>query len=75
MTTCLPWRARYPDIALPIHMIFARGDRILDWRAHGEALQAKLPALQLTLIDGGHMLPVTAPDAVEALIRKATQRA
>ena len=67
--------ARYPDIALPVHMIFARGDRILDWRAHGQALQTKLPALQLTLIDGGHMLPVTAPDAVEILIREATRRA
>ncbi|MEN2976918.1 alpha/beta hydrolase [Tistrella bauzanensis] len=63
--------AGYGAITRPVHMIFARGDRILNWRTHAEALKQTLPALDLTLIEGGHMLPVTAPDAVAAWIRRA----
>jgi hypothetical protein len=33
---------------------------ILDYRAHGEGLVAALPNATLHLIDGGHMLPITA---------------
>ena len=62
--------ARYSSLALPMGMLFARGDRLLDYRAHGEAMKATCPALDLELMDGGHMLPMTAPDRCAALIRR-----
>ena len=42
-------------------VLYGREDRILNWRSHGEALKAKLDSTSLRLVDGGHMLPVTAP--------------
>lgn len=62
--------ARYSSLALPMGMLFARGDRLLDYRAQGEAMKATCPALDLELIDGGHMLPMTAPDRCAAMIRR-----
>lgn len=56
--------ARYADLAMPVAMLFARGDRVLDYRRNGEAMAARVPGLALTLCDGGHMLPVTQPAMV-----------
>ena len=36
-----------------------KGDRILSHRANGIDLVDRLPGTQLTLVDGGHMLPIT----------------
>jgi pimeloyl-ACP methyl ester carboxylesterase len=69
MTPC------YASIRIPIGILYGRGDRILDPRAQGETMKAKIPALDLELIEGGHMLPVTAPDAVAAFIRRIAARA
>jgi pimeloyl-ACP methyl ester carboxylesterase len=55
-------------------MLFARGDRLLDYRAQAEAMKAICPALDLELMDGGHMLPMTAPDRCAALIRRVAAR-
>jgi pimeloyl-ACP methyl ester carboxylesterase len=66
--------ARYPSLALPMGMLFARGDRLLDYRAQGEAMKAACPALDLELMEGGHMLPMTAPDRCAALIRRVAAR-
>jgi pimeloyl-ACP methyl ester carboxylesterase len=55
-----PQQERYATLRLPVHVLFAQGDRALDWRAHGQALVDKVPQAQLTLIPGGHMVPVTA---------------
>jgi pimeloyl-ACP methyl ester carboxylesterase len=62
--------ARYASLALPMGMLFARGDRLLDYRAQAEAMKASCPTLDLELMDGGHMLPMTAPDRCAALIRR-----
>jgi pimeloyl-ACP methyl ester carboxylesterase len=56
--------ARYPELAVPVAVIFGRQDPILDATAHGEALAAKSPRVALTLVDGGHMLPVTMPGRI-----------
>jgi len=61
---------RYPSIRVPIGILYGRGDRILDPRAQGEAMKEKIPGLDFELVDGGHMLPVTAPDTVAAFIRR-----
>jgi len=41
----------------------------------GEALAAELPGATLTLVEGGHMLPVTQPDLTAQFIREAAARA
>jgi len=65
---------RYATMHLPVSILFGRGDRILDPHEQGEALAAKLPNPRLVLVDGGHMLPVTAPERTAQFIREAAQR-
>jgi pimeloyl-ACP methyl ester carboxylesterase len=50
---------RYGDLRLPVHILYGEGDRILDWKAQGEALAHKVRHAQLKVIPGGHMIPVT----------------
>ena len=66
---------RYGTMRLPVSILYGRGDRILDPHQQGEALATELPGAQLTLIDGGHMLPVTAPERTAQFIRDAAIRA
>src|SRR6202007_3282861 len=65
---------RYPSLNLPFGILFGKADRLLDYRTQGEAMKASCPALDLELIDGGHMLPMTAPDRCAALIRRVASR-
>jgi pimeloyl-ACP methyl ester carboxylesterase len=56
-------------------MLFAKSDRILDYRIQGEAMKQQCPALDLVLLEGhGHMLPLTAPDVTADLIRRVAAR-
>jgi pimeloyl-ACP methyl ester carboxylesterase len=66
---------RYASLRLPIGVLFGTGDRILDHRVHGVALAERVAGLQLALVEGGHMIPVTAPDQVAALVREVAARA
>ena len=65
---------RYASLTLPIGVLYGRQDHILDWRAQGEALKRDIPALDLELVDGGHMLPVTQPDVCARFIRRIAAR-
>ena len=66
---------RYGALAIPLGMLFAKGDLILDYRRQGEAMKQQCPALDLVLMeDHGHMLPLTAPDATADLIRRVAAR-
>ena len=66
---------RYSGLTIPLGMLFAKGDLILGYRMHGEAMKQQCPALDLVLLDGhGHMLPLTAPDATADLIRHVAAR-
>ena len=38
---------RYSGLTIPLGMLFAKGDRILDYRLHGEAMKQLCPALDL----------------------------
>jgi pimeloyl-ACP methyl ester carboxylesterase len=69
-----PLLSRYAGLRLPVSILYGRGDRILDPAENGEALAAKVPGARLTLMDGGHMLPVTAPEATVAFVREAAAR-
>lgn len=66
-----PLLARYGDLCVPVSILFGREDRILDYRENGEAFVAKHPATRLTLVSGGHMLPVTAVDTSVDFVRTA----
>lgn len=63
----------YPELRMPVSVLFGRDDRILDWKANGQALVNKVPGATLTLVDGGHMLPITQPEATAGFIRQAAQ--
>lgn len=72
---CLPEQAtRYGELQVPVSILYGKDDRILDWRAHGQALADKVPGATLELIEGGHMLPITNPDATAAFIDAAAAR-
>jgi pimeloyl-ACP methyl ester carboxylesterase len=67
--------SRYGGLTIPLGMIYAKGDRILDYRQQGEAMKQKCPALDLVLLnEHGHMLPVTSPDNTADLIRRVAAR-
>jgi pimeloyl-ACP methyl ester carboxylesterase len=65
---------RYSSLNLPLGILFGRDDRLLDYRRQGEAMRTLCPALELEIIEGGHMLPMTAPDRCAALIRRVAAR-
>ena len=66
---------RYPMLAIPAGILFGKGDNLLDYRLHGEATKEQIPGLELELIEGGHMLPITAPDAAADFIRRMARAA
>jgi pimeloyl-ACP methyl ester carboxylesterase len=62
---------RYAELRLPVRVLFGRADGILDWRENGQALVDVLADGELTLVEGGHMLPVTQPQATARFILAA----
>jgi pimeloyl-ACP methyl ester carboxylesterase len=68
------YMARYKSLSLPMAMLYGRGDRLLDYRAQGEAMKIVCPALDLELMEGGHMLPITQADRCAALVRRVAER-
>jgi len=72
LPACLPvQQTRYGEVQVAVSILYGKDDRILDWRAHGQALADKVPGARLELIEGGHMLPITNPDATAAFIDAA----
>lgn len=66
---------RYGGLTIPLGMLFAKGDLILNYHRQGEAMKQQCPALDLVLLDAhGHMLPLTAPDETVSLIRRVAAR-
>ncbi len=68
------YMARYKSLDIPMAMLYGRGDRLLDYRAQGEAMKVVCPALDLELVQGGHMLPMTQADRCVALVRRVAER-
>ncbi len=67
---------RYGELACPVRILFGSGDQILNPQRNGAQTAACNPAtITLTLTEGGHMLPVSAPDTVADFIRRASARA
>jgi pimeloyl-ACP methyl ester carboxylesterase len=65
---------RYPSIRVPVGILFGRGDQILSHQDHGIAMQSKIDDLTLTLVEGGHMLPIAAPSLTAQWIDEFAQR-
>lgn len=62
---------RYADLTVPVDVLFGRDDIVLDWMRHGDALRRRSKRVTLKVIDGGHMLPVTAPSTTFDWLRTA----
>ena len=65
---------RYGDLTMPVGILYGAQDGVLDPRLHALSLEGELPALEIELTDGGHMLPISAPDRCAAFIRRVWQR-
>jgi len=66
---------RYPQLTLPIGLIYGGQDKVLDFQKHGQALASKVPGLKMQVIEGrGHMLPITASERVAALVEQVAKR-
>ncbi|KAA2317359.1 alpha/beta hydrolase [Pseudooceanicola sediminis] len=63
----------YDGLTLPVRILYGAQDRTLDHTRQGKELVAMHPRISLTLIEGGHMLPVTQPDACADFIRQASR--
>ena len=62
---------RYPSLAAKTFILFAKGDQVLDPNVQGPNLRDRAPNAELTLVEGGHMLPLTHPELTAAFIRTA----
>src|ERR1700676_4948377 len=65
---------RYPSIRVPVGILFGRSDEILSHKEHGIAMQSKIDGLTLSLVEGGHMLPIAAPEATARWIAEFASR-
>lgn len=66
--------ALYPTLAVPTAILFGRDDAILSATLHGDVTAAAIPGARIEVIDGGHMIPVTAPDATARFVADASAR-
>ena len=65
---------RYPSIGIPVRILYAQGDQLLDPRTHGVTTAAQLPDGRADLVPGGHMLPFTQPEMTARWLRGALAR-
>lgn len=66
--------ASYANLKVPVSMLYGKGDLVLDPQLHGKVFVEKVPHTQLTLVDGGHMLPVTQVARTAEFIADAARR-
>ncbi|PAX08556.1 alpha/beta fold hydrolase [Sphingomonas lenta] len=65
---------RYGELKLPVSILFAREDNLLDPDLHGRRTAREIPGAVFEEIEGGHMLPVTHPEACARVIRATYAR-
>ena len=58
---------RYANMQMPVNILYGRNDPILNPHDQGQGLADKLPGAELMLTEGGHMLPITAPERTAAI--------
>jgi pimeloyl-ACP methyl ester carboxylesterase len=62
---------RYPTLSIPVRILFAPGDNLLNSKLHGEQTASEIPGARIELVEGGHMLPFSQPDLTAAFVRRA----
>ena len=67
--------AAYGNMTTPISVLYGREDRILDYKLNGEDLPNRISGAQVTLISGGHMLPVTQAELTTKFIQDVAGKA
>ncbi len=66
---------RYGTLKVPVGVLYGTGDRILSHELHGSRLREQIEGVDVELIDGGHMIPLTAPESSAAFIDRMAERA
>ena len=66
--------ARYGDLSVPLAILYARDDQVLDPTLHGDHTAAAISGARIEVIEGGHMIPVTRPDACARFVADASAR-
>lgn len=66
---------RYEAINVPVRILYGTGDQVLDPELHGQRMRGRITGLRLQLVEGGHMLPLTQPARVAALVREVAAEA
>jgi pimeloyl-ACP methyl ester carboxylesterase len=65
---------RYPTLSVPVSILYARADNLLDAGLHGERTASEIPGAEIELVEGGHMLPFTQPELTADFVRRAAAR-
>lgn len=65
---------RYGGLSVPVSILYARADNLLDPAVHGERTAGEIPGAEIEIVDGGHMLPFTQPESTARWIRAAASR-
>jgi len=65
---------RYGELSLPVGILYAREDQVLDPLRDGVLAEGQIPGAVLEMVDGGHMLPVTQPDRTARFIEGVAAR-
>jgi pimeloyl-ACP methyl ester carboxylesterase len=60
---------RYAQLEVDTDVLFGRDDIVLNWIRHGDALRRRSKRVALKVVEGGHMLPVTAPQVTAAWLQ------
>ena len=66
--------ARYGDLRVPLSILYAREDHVLDPDLHGHRTAAAIPGARIDVIEGGHMIPVTRPEETARFVAEASAR-
>jgi pimeloyl-ACP methyl ester carboxylesterase len=64
----------YPRIDVPVAILFAKSDNVLDPMTHGDKTVRSIPGAWFELAEGGHMIPFTQPKICAAFVRRAAIR-
>lgn len=65
---------RESELTMPVGVLFAEADEILDPKLHGQKFASLSGANLKMLPNRGHMIPLTAPDDCAAFIREMAQK-
>ena len=65
--------ARYSSLRVPVRILYGTSDQVLSYQVHAEAMKAKSSMASVELVEGGHMLPITAADLTAEFIKVAAR--